>query len=128
MKKNTTIVEVKSDATNKELTEDTAYQVGVVFNNTTYVIDIDSENIADELENITVADAIRRGEKVDSFKRNSQRSLVAGFNTIVRQWAKDNDIEVNDRGAVPNEIIAQYREYCEKEGISTDPHGVRDLV
>ena len=128
MKKNTTIVEVTSDATNKELTENTAYQVAVVFNNTPYVIDIDSENIADELENITVADAIRRGEKVDSFKRNSQRSLVAGFNTIVRQWAKDNDIEINDRGAVPNEIIAQYREYCKKEGISTDPHGVRDLI
>ena len=40
-----------------------------------------------------------------------RRAASSGVNpTEVREWAKANNINVNDRGRVPASVIAQYRE------------------
>jgi len=42
--------------------------------------------------------------------RSGRRSAVAIDTTAVRAWARDRGIDIKDRGRVPADVVARYRE------------------
>lgn len=106
MKKET--VQVYSDVTGEHL--DNPYPVGVIFDNKTFVVDIDGDSIDYDLSQLTLADVVRIG-RVEQLRRNSAVSLTSELHRKAREWAQENDIEVGDRGMVPKDVLASYQEY-----------------
>lgn len=98
---------VYSDVTGKEI--ENRYQVGVVFDNALWVIDVDRDDLEAELQAISVYDVINRGRKAKKVGRNAHGSLNAELHHEARLWAKSKGIEVGDRGMVSKEILEQYR-------------------
>lgn len=99
---------VYSDVTGKEV--ENSYRVGVVFDNSIYVVDLDRDNLEEELKAISVYDVVKRGRRVKKVGRNAHGSLNAAMHHEARLWAKANGIEVGDRGMVSKEIITKYHE------------------
>ena len=99
---------VYSDVTGKEV--ENSYRVGVVFDNSIYVVDLDRDNLEEELKAISVYDVVKGGRRVKKVGRNAHGSLNAAMHHEARLWAKANGIEVGDRGMVSKEIITKYHE------------------
>ncbi|MBV9856016.1 MAG: Lsr2 family protein [Streptosporangiaceae bacterium] len=80
----------------------------------TYEIDLSTANAA-KLRTV-LGPYVAAGRKVGGSARRAgqgraRRAGSGGVNpTEVREWAKANNVEVNDRGRVPASVIAQYRE------------------
>jgi hypothetical protein len=77
---------------------------------TTYEIDLSGQNAA-KLRKV-LGPYLAAGRKAGGqARRRGRRPAVGGINPIeVRDWAKANNIDVNDRGRVPTSVIARYRE------------------
>src|SRR5262245_34968782 len=84
------------------------------FSGKTYTIDLSEDNhkkLAECLDDLAKATAavqlyldkatVQRGKRAQA---NASADLAA-----VRAWAKDNDIDVSERGRVPQSVIDQYR-------------------
>lgn len=113
------IVTVFSDVTGKEITE--PEHIAVKFKGTTYVIDIDGNDVEQELATLTLADAIRIGRE-EQPRRSTRRSARAQLHSKVRKWAREQDIEVGARGDVPEEIIQRYLKASAKSEEPLEKH------
>lgn len=99
------VVTYYSDVTGEEVEK--VVPISVKKGNRSYVIDVDANNVDEELANITVYDAIKKGQT----RHNKSR---AEFHAKVRQWAYDNGVPVGKRGNVPKAVVQQYWEAQEK--------------
>ncbi|QPK81507.1 Lsr2 family protein [Schaalia sp. ZJ405] len=82
--------------------------VPFAFNGVTYEIDLSSEHIAEFTQ------AMERW--IGAGRRTGGRVVVRSGQPVrqseaskIREWAKDNGVEVNERGRIPAAIVAQYR-------------------
>jgi hypothetical protein len=77
-----------------------------------YEIDLSAAH-REELK-ATLERYIRHGRKVGGTVRRSTRTVRPGVDridtTAVRTWAKEQGIEVKERGRVPADIVAKYRQ------------------
>lgn len=105
IKQSTTVL---SDVTGEEVKN--PYRVGVVFDNSIWVVDLDRDNLEEELKAISVYDVVKRGRRVKKVGRNAHGSLNAAMHHEARLWAQANGIEVGDRGMVSKEVLAKYHE------------------
>ncbi|WP_431679252.1 histone-like nucleoid-structuring protein Lsr2 [Kitasatospora sp. KL5] len=82
-----------------------------------YEIDLKSDN-AEKLRDL-LAPYVEKGRKQSGRIAGSRRSSTGGRSTgrsaasgadtaKIRSWAKENGLEINDRGRVPSDIKAQY--------------------
>jgi len=84
---------------------------------TDYEIDLNTDH-AGALRK-TLATYVERSRKVGGTTRRAghsgRRTTAGGLNTTeVREWAKAQGIQVKERGRVPADVIAKYREATEK--------------
>lgn len=81
---------------------------------TTYEIDLSSANankLRKALGPYLAAARKAGGPARRAGQARGRRANAGGINpTEVREWAKANNVDVNDRGRVPASVIAQYRE------------------
>jgi hypothetical protein len=77
---------------------------------TSYEIDLSAQNAAKLRK--ALGSYLAAGRKVGGqARRRGRRPAAGGINPVeVREWAKANNIDVNDRGRVPASVIARYRE------------------
>jgi Lsr2 len=77
-----------------------------------YEIDLNTGH-ADELRK-AFATYVEHGRKVSGVRRagrGSRRTTASGLNTTeVRDWAKSQGIQIKERGRVPADVLAKYRE------------------
>lgn len=107
-------VEYTSDVSHERITN--VVSVGVVYNGKQYVVDLNGDDIDTELDMITLKEVIKIGRE-ESARQVRRGSIDAELHRKARLWALDNDMQVGQRGIVPQEIIDAYKEYCEEEGI-----------
>lgn len=72
-----------------------------------HVIDVDSKHADEELNQITVADAIERG-RVETVAQHSGRNRRAELHAQARAYARGKGIDIGTRGSVSNEIVEEY--------------------
>lgn len=82
-----------------------------------YEIDLNMDH-ADALRK-ALATYVAHGRKVSGGSRrpgrNTRRATASGLNTMeVREWAKSQGIQIKERGRVPADVIAKYRESAGK--------------
>lgn len=80
-----------------------------------YEIDLNADH-ADGLRK-AFATYVAHGRKVGARRagRGGRRATASGLNTTeVREWARSQGIEVKERGRVPGDVIARYREAVSK--------------
>jgi hypothetical protein len=79
---------------------------------TEYEIDLNAEHakdLRDALARYTAA-ARRASGTARRPARTGRRAAASGLNTTeVREWAKAQGIEVNDRGRVPAELVVRFK-------------------
>jgi hypothetical protein len=86
-----------------------AVSVTFGFDGLTYEIDLSEEHLAD-LDR-AVAPYIAAGRRVGRSRRRSTPQRAAGTDrALVRQWARDNGLEVSGRGRISADIMSQYEE------------------
>jgi Lsr2 len=79
---------------------------------TEYEIDLNAEHAQQLREALTAY--VRAGRRLSGGSRRTarggRRGTASGLNTTgVRQWAKAQGIEVNDRGRVPAELVVKFK-------------------
>ncbi|WP_022869127.1 histone-like nucleoid-structuring protein Lsr2 [Schaalia vaccimaxillae] len=83
--------------------------VSFAFNGVSYEIDLNeahANDLAEDLERWIKA-ARRTGGRVAP--RSGRASAVNTETAKIREWAKANNVEVNERGRIPAAIVEQYR-------------------
>lgn len=106
--------EVYSDATGERI-DGKVTAATVTVKNRTYSVDLDDGILDEELGKITLAEVFDRGEKVRSASTGRRRTTASQSDQAqARTWAKDNGIEVGDRGVVSKEIVDAWREAAGK--------------
>ncbi len=79
---------------------------------TEYEIDLSAEHaqaLRDALANYVKA-ARRAGGSARRPSQSGRRTSASGLNTTeVREWAKEQGIEVKDRGRVPAELVVKFK-------------------
>lgn len=78
-----------------------------------HVIDVDAEHADEELNNISVAEAISRG-RVESAAQHSGRNRRAELHAQARAYARGKGIDIGTRGSVANEIVEEYQQAEER--------------
>lgn len=99
---------VISDATGEPI--DDSYQVGIIFDNTIRVIDVDRRDLVNELGEISLLTALLKGRRVKRMDRNSRTSLTQTLHNAARKWAMEQGIDVGRRGVVSKDVLRRYRE------------------
>lgn len=107
-------VTITDDYTGKTMEDVDSYPLAVVFDNDTYIFDVNSANLPDALENITLEDIINNGRIDNTFEANSRVSLEARRRRNARRWADDNGVET----ANVDDAVAKFRDYAEAEGVN----------
>src|ERR1700758_4994472 len=78
---------------------------------TDYEIDLNAKH-TEELRGV-LADYVAHARKVSGTARRAPRGRRASADTVnttkVREWAKENGLDVKERGRVPGDIVAQYQ-------------------
>ncbi|HEY2505904.1 MAG TPA: Lsr2 family protein [Streptosporangiaceae bacterium] len=86
-----------------------AVSVTFGFDGLVYEIDLSEQHRAD-LDR-AVAPYIAAGRRVSRSRRRSTAQRAAGIDRgLVRQWARDNGLEVSGRGRISAEIMRKYEE------------------
>jgi len=87
--------------------------VSFALDGTAYEIDLSTQNAA-KLRSVLgpyTSAARKAGGASRRAGQGRTRRAAGGVNPVeVREWAKTNGIDVNDRGRVPASVIARYRE------------------
>lgn len=108
---------VRSDVTNELIEKGKVVEVSVVIRNKSYVVDLDGDRLENELAELTLARAIEIGRKEKpAGARSAVKKERLRESRRARQWARDNGIEVADRGQVPREIMDRYKEFVKNGG------------
>lgn len=114
---------VRSDVTNELIEKGKVVEASVVIRNKSYVVDLDGDRLENELAELTLARVIEIGRKEKpAGARSAVKKERLRESRRARQWARDNGIEVADRGQVPREIMDRYKEFV-KNGGSTKGSG-----
>lgn len=97
------------DLTGKEL-EGEVEQTYLTFEGKTYKLDLAPESV-DKLRKalepfISNVDPVPTGAKPSKARSSSTGGLPAD---LVRAWAKENNVEVNERGRLSKEVVAAYK-------------------
>lgn len=116
---------VHSDVTNELIEEGKVVEVSVVIRNKSHVVDLDGDRLESELAELTLARAIEVGrkEKPGAGARPTVKKERLRVSRQARQWARDNGIEVADRGQVPREVMDRYQEFVKNGGSAKDSGG-----
>lgn len=108
------LIQYIDDLDGTPLDSDDHQVVRFSFRGKNYILDLSQEN-AEKFEQVLepyIAKAtIDHGTVVAPRKRTSTNSNAAEArdrNRKIRQWARENGLEVADRGALPKSIIEQY--------------------
>ncbi|TQS40457.1 histone-like nucleoid-structuring protein Lsr2 [Cryptosporangium phraense] len=65
---------------------------------------------------------VRKGRKQATSTATSSSSRAE--NAAIREWAESNNIDVNSRGRLPNEVIERYRQhFSEQNDDAAEPSG-----
>jgi hypothetical protein len=100
--------------------------VSFALDGTVYEIDLSAKNAAELRKTLEpyLAAARKAGGSARRASQGRGRRAAAGINPAqVREWAKASNIEVNDRGRVPESVIAQYRQATGKLDLDASPGG-----
>jgi len=101
-----------SDSSGREV--DVPYQIGVIFDDELYVVDLDRANLVEEARALTLYDLLSRGQRMPLRemlnKRKSAVSLNAELHRRARDWALESGVQVGRRGIVGKDVLRAYQE------------------
>ncbi|MDT0142802.1 Lsr2 family protein [Microbacterium sp. PRC9] len=99
---------ITDDLTGEELPETDAENITFTYGGVSYEIDLSKKN-AKKLDDFIApyVDAARKVGKAPAAK--SKAGGPAYALEEVRQWAKENGYEVNDRGRIPNKVLEAWQ-------------------
>lgn len=105
-----TVVTLVDDLDGGELSEGEGETVRFALDGVQYDIDLSTRH-ADELRK-TLARYVDAGRRTGGRRASGGHTRRVGTgvdNRAVREWASANAVEVNARGRIPADVIAQYR-------------------
>jgi hypothetical protein len=101
------VTQLISDVSGEEIADGRGETVEFAYRGTSYSIDLTAQEAADFDASMAVylEHATRRG----SSTRSAGRSAAKGSDAkAIRAWAKDQGIDIPDRGRIPSDVRARY--------------------
>ncbi len=106
------IIQYFDDLTGESLADDAVKTIRFSYRGKNYVIDLSEDNAKEFDETMKrFVDAARPDAQASTSPQRRSRGAseaTRNRNRIIRQWAKDQGIEVADRGALSKDVIARY--------------------
>lgn len=109
------VIQFYDDIDNTPLSQDEVNVVKFGLDGTNYIIDLSAKN-ADKFRELLepyIAAGRREGTAAPRVRRTG---TATPDSKKIREWARENNIEVADRGKLPNELITAYRDAQAKTG------------
>ena len=113
-----TVVLLTDDLTGNEIADGEGQTIRFELDNTAYEIDLSNKN-ADKLRN-AMAQYVSAARKTSGGKSNGRRrksDVVTRLHDpkIIRRWAEANNVDLPQRGRIPQRIIEQFEAHEEAQ-------------
>ena len=97
------------DLTNAPLSEGEVNVIDFSIKGRDYTIDLSAEN-AEKFEELLqpYVEAGRRSTRRTAARKSAARTSNPKRNTLIREWAAEQGIEVSQRGRLPQDVIDRY--------------------
>lgn len=99
---------VTSDVTGQRINADDAVRISVFKGTDKFIVDLDGANLDSELAQLTLADVCKHEHYVEPESRprvKRRGPQQPNRSAQVREWARENGIEVPDRGRIPYHVV-----------------------
>lgn len=91
------------------------HRIGILFDNEVLAMDLPLETLESELGSMSLLDLIIRGRRVRRAPHTDTSSLNQQLHQRVRRWYEKRGVEVNSRGPLSQQMLAEYYEH---EGVT----------
>jgi hypothetical protein len=101
------VTQLISDVSGEEIADGRGETVEFAYRGTSYSIDLTAQEAADF--DASMAVYLEHATKRSSSTRSAGRSAAKGSDAkAIRAWAKDQGIDIPDRGRIPSDVRARY--------------------